>query len=148
MVKVCASLVCRGHTAQFVMTVEGLALFVPAFTIPPIVRMMPKANLFPVASGVVDEVVGNGSGRKSVNGLVQQVDDLLVNRPGPGRCPDTGHVPQSLIVSQPEIEEDEGRHRSLNSALRHQRPHSAQRYALTPVHRPVQSEPLAVRPDR
>src|SRR3954466_8780148 len=45
-----------------------------------------SGNLFPVACGVLDEMVGNGSGHEGVNRLMSEVDHLFVARPGPGRC--------------------------------------------------------------
>jgi hypothetical protein len=41
---------------------------------------MAEADRFPVASGVLDEAVGHGTGREGVDGLVQQVDETLVQK--------------------------------------------------------------------
>ena len=52
---------------------------------------------------LLHEPVRDRAGGEGVNGLVQQIDDLLVRRPRPGRRAHAGRVLQRLVVGQPEM---------------------------------------------
>jgi hypothetical protein len=67
------------------------------------------------------ESIRDRSGCVGVDGLVHEIDHLLVDRPSPGRSTNPRRVLKGLVVEQPEIEKQKGPDRAADALLRLER---------------------------